>query len=86
LWVIYCAQEERPVFGRLRAIEVLRARCTGFAEELLHELEAHPDFPHMVQKLMALKGPVTRSDIERLLLEAKRRDTGIAQFRDRDGP
>lgn len=72
--------------GRSRAIEVLRARCTGFAEELLHELEAHPDFPRMVQKLMALNGPIMRSDIERLLLEAERRDTDVARFHNRDGP
>jgi hypothetical protein len=58
----------------LRKIELMRARCTGFAEDLLQELEAHPQFPAILDKLIELDGLITRSDIERVVLELRKRD------------
>jgi hypothetical protein len=56
----------------LRKIELLRARCTGFAEDFLQELEANPQFPAILDKLVELDGLITRSDVERVVLELRK--------------
>lgn len=56
----------------LSKIEILRTRCSGFAEEFLRELEPSPTFPQILDKLMELQGPIARADIERALLELTR--------------
>ena len=53
-------------------LDLVRGRCTGFAEEFLRELESHPHFPHLLDRLTALAGPITRSDIERAFLELRK--------------
>jgi hypothetical protein len=53
-------------------LDLVRGRCTGFAEELLRELESHPHFTHLLDRLTALAGPITRSDIERLSLDLRK--------------
>jgi hypothetical protein len=54
--------------------ELLRARCTTFAEDFLHELEANPQFPAILAKLVELDGLITRSDVERVVLELRKLD------------
>jgi hypothetical protein len=53
-------------------LDLVRGRCTGFAEELLRELECHPHFTDLLGRLTALAGPITRSDIERVFLELRK--------------
>lgn len=59
----------------LNAIDLLRGRCTGFAADFLHELEANPQFPTILDRLTKLDGLITRSDIERVLLELRKLDS-----------
>jgi hypothetical protein len=56
------------------AIDLLQGRCTGFAVDFLRELKANPRFPAIVDRLTKLDGLITRSDIERVLLELRKRD------------
>ena len=58
----------------LRKRELLGDRCTRFAEDFLHELEANPQFPAILDELIELDGLITRSDVERVVLELRKRD------------
>lgn len=56
----------------LAKLETLRSRCTGYAEEFLHELKANPRLPDVLDRLVALDGLITRADIERVLLDLRK--------------
>ena len=55
----------------LSKIELVRSKCTRFAEKFLHELETSPIFPEILERLLELRGTITRSDIERIFVELR---------------
>jgi hypothetical protein len=50
-------------------LQILEARCSGFALELLNELKQHPTFPKLVMKLEQIAGMIIRSDVEKAFAE-----------------
>lgn len=55
-------------------IERLRARCNGFAEKFLRDLQQHPQFPEVVEELLKIEGRITRIDIEQAFFRVARPD------------
>ena len=58
----------------LDTIDLVQGRCTGFALDFLRELKVNPEFPKIVDRLTKLDGLITRSDIERVVLEIRKPD------------
>ena len=50
-------------------LQVLEARCSGFAVELLRQLQKHPKFPELVTKLEGIQGNLYRTDVEKAFFE-----------------
>jgi hypothetical protein len=50
-------------------LKILEARCSGFAAELLRDLEGHPKFPELVSKLEQIEGTLYRGDVEQAFYE-----------------
>ena len=50
----------------------LQARCSGFAAELLGQLENHPGLPELLLLLEEIDGRVFRSDIESALMTLRK--------------
>ena len=48
--------------------QLLEARCTTFAAELLRQLKHHPKLSELMGMLEAIDGPIYRGDVETALL------------------
>ena len=54
-------------------LRILETRCSGFAAELLRDLQGHPQFPKLVSKLEQIDGTLYRVDVERAFYEITKR-------------
>jgi hypothetical protein len=50
-------------------LKILETRCSGFAVELLRDLQGHPKFPELVSNLEQIDGTLYRVDIEQAFYE-----------------
>ena len=50
-------------------LKILETRCSGFAAELLRNLQGHAKFPELVSRLEQIDGTLYRADIERAFYE-----------------
>ena len=50
-------------------LNILETRCSGFATELLRDLQGHAKFSELVGRLEQIDGTLYRTDIERAFYE-----------------
>ena len=62
-----------PMTSYQERLRILETRCSGFAAELLRDLQGHPQFPNLVSKLEQIDGTLYRVDVERAFYEITKR-------------